>query len=836
MLNQILNIMKTRYVFLLVAAMSCICRMQAQSAVDSVPYSCDFENVTEQAYWRFCNDDTNRWFIGNATSNGGTNALYISDSDGRANTMSATATFSYAIRTIYMTAGIYDVSYDWKANGYSSSANAYMRVFLIPANVAFTGGSLYAGLSATSLPANAISLDGNAALCQRPSWRTFRDAVVQVPSTQNYLLVFFWYNSALRNNETSLSLPPAAVDNISMTPVQCPQPLNLTVADLGNGCVELDWGTCGNVPQGGWEIEYGNIGFVSGTGQVVHTTVHPDTICGLPINQITQFHVRALCDSVNTSTPAEATVRLCGQFIGGIDVADLTAQSVTCTYGTYTNYGSYSVSYPGPYSNVGIIDYGQYAYGLNRSLGSRHTVNTDFTLYDPFSNGVLPVIPQGECSSVRLGCAYGSFICQAIAYEFQADSTVADMISFQYSVVIYDPAGHPVSQKPRFIMEILDSNGNSLSTVVDFASNRAAALADQPNSTWHSASEDFTYWKEWTPVSVLLAPYHGQRIKIRFTSFACGQGAETHFGYAYIAGGQCSHFGLLEDSSSVDKSNDITFSAPRGFSYSWYLTSQPNDVIDTTMTATIPYGSNFACKIEDVFGNSREFRSIAKERVPQANFTATVASPTCHSRVISLHNNSTLTIDSLVYNEMGQVVWLIDDDGISYARNPSFEATPGNHTITLIVSSGSGNGDTMTQIVTVPDYGYINDEIFDTIANGQNYSFAGQILTTSGVYIDTVAGTGGDCDTIMILHLTVKSGDGIEPADIRDLRIYPNPTTGKVYFPAQVDKAEIIDFTGRAIFSAYDTSELDLSKLPAGIYVLRMNTADGVFMDKIVKK
>lgn len=167
MLNQILNIMKTRYVFLLVAAMSCICRMQAQSAVDSVPYSCDFENVTEQAYWRFCNDDTNRWFIGNATSNGGTNALYISDSDGRANTMSATATFSYAIRTIYMTAGIYDVSYDWKANGYSSSANAYMRVFLIPANVAFTGGSLYAGLSATSLPANAISLDGNAALCQR---------------------------------------------------------------------------------------------------------------------------------------------------------------------------------------------------------------------------------------------------------------------------------------------------------------------------------------------------------------------------------------------------------------------------------------------------------------------------------------------------------------------------------------------------------------------------------------------------------------------------------------------------------------------------------------------
>lgn len=826
--------MKTRRILLLAAAVFCICRMQAQTVVDSVPYNCDFENVTEQAYWRFCNDDTNRWFIGNATSNGGTNALYISDSNGATNTMSATATFSYAIRTIYMTAGLYDVSYDWKANGYSSSANAYMRVFLIPANVAFTGGSLYAGLSATSLPANAISLDGNAALCQRPSWRTFRDAAVQVPSTQNYQLVFFWYNSALRNNERSL--PPAAIDNISMTPVQCPQPLNLTVADLGNGCVELDWGTYGNAPQGGWEIEYGNVGFVSGTGQVVHAATNPDTICGLPVNQTIQFHVRALCDSVSTSTPAEATVRLCGQFIGGIDVADLTAQSVTCTYGTYTNYGSYSVSYPGPYSNVGIIDYGQYAYGLNRSLGSRHTVNTDLTLYDPFSRGVLPVIPQGECSSVRLGCAYGSFICQAIAYEFQADSTVADMISFQYSVVIYDPAGHPVSQKPRFIMEILDSNDNSLSTVVDFASNQAATLADQPNSTWHSASEDFTYWKEWTPVSVLLAPYHGQRIKIRFTTFACGQGASTHFGYAYIAGGQCSHFALLEDSTSVDKRNDITFSAPRGFSYSWYLTSQPNDVIDTTMTATIPYGSNFACKIEDIFGNSKEFRSIAKERVPQANFTATVASPTCHSRVISLHNNSTLTIDSMVYNETGQTVWFIDDDGISYARNPSFEATPGNHTVKLIVSTGLGISDTMTQTVTVADYGYVVEEIFDTVLSGQGYGFAGQTLTESGIYQDTVAGTGGDCDTIKTLHLTVKGGDGIETAHMRNLSVYPNPTTGMVYLSSEVDRVEVMDFTGRIVSSVEKTSKLDIKKLPAGVYVFRISTADGVLMSRMVKK
>lgn len=56
----------------------------------NLPYSCDFENTTENMEWDFINGtQANQWFIGNATSNpdvnntvGGANALFISNDNG----------------------------------------------------------------------------------------------------------------------------------------------------------------------------------------------------------------------------------------------------------------------------------------------------------------------------------------------------------------------------------------------------------------------------------------------------------------------------------------------------------------------------------------------------------------------------------------------------------------------------------------------------------------------------------------------------------------------------------------------------------------------------------
>src|SRR5690606_18741890 len=41
------------------------------------------------------------------------------------------------------------------------------------------------------------------------------------------------------------------------------------------------------------------------------------------------------------------------------------------------------------------------------------------------------------------------------------------------------------------------------------------------------------------------------------------------------------------------------------------------------------------------------------------------------------------------------------------------------------------------------------------ICEGESYSFNGLSIVSSGTYADTVAGTGGSCDTIVSLELTV---------------------------------------------------------------------------------
>ena len=148
--------MKKIYPHLLLAFLTPPTLMRAQSATDSVPYCCDFENTVERVYWRYANqnaNNANKWTIGYGTQNGnGLYGMYITN-DGTSHNYSNVQSYSYAYRKIHIPTGIYEVSYDWKANGYSSITYAYLRVFLIPATATLSGGALYNGLSGTSLPA-----------------------------------------------------------------------------------------------------------------------------------------------------------------------------------------------------------------------------------------------------------------------------------------------------------------------------------------------------------------------------------------------------------------------------------------------------------------------------------------------------------------------------------------------------------------------------------------------------------------------------------------------------------------------------------------------------------
>ncbi|MFD2891033.1 T9SS type A sorting domain-containing protein [Flavobacterium chuncheonense] len=91
-----------------------------KSAPQTVPYVQDFENTTADIV--FTGTSTNKFFIGNATQNGGNKALYISNDNGISNayTMSASSTAWATVEVDLTTATYVDLVFDWKALGESS--------------------------------------------------------------------------------------------------------------------------------------------------------------------------------------------------------------------------------------------------------------------------------------------------------------------------------------------------------------------------------------------------------------------------------------------------------------------------------------------------------------------------------------------------------------------------------------------------------------------------------------------------------------------------------------------------------------------------------------------
>ena len=79
--------------------------------------------------------------------------------------------------------------------------------------------------------------------------------------------------------------------------------------------------------------------------------------------------------------------------------------------------------------------------------------------------------------------------------------------------------------------------------------------------------------------------------------------------------------------------------------------------------------------------------------------------------------------------------------------------------------------------------------------------------------------------------------EGIETADgLAALRVYPNPTGGRLSLSQPAQRIELIDATGRLVGTAEGTSTVDLSQHPDGVYFLRIVTSEGTAVRKVVKK
>ena len=251
-----------------------------------VPFVDDFEDRNQ---WNFINGTyTNAWAWGSAVSNGGSSAMYISDDGGTTNEYSSSLAAVYATKTFdFEEEGGYVFQYDWRA--YGESTYDYLRVALAPADTKLTAGSYaVSGLSSSSLPTGWQALDGGSKLNLSSTWQTIQSDEISLKAGQ-YMVVFAWINDG-----STLTNPPAAIDNFSIDKVQCSAPLISEITDVTDSSAVVRWDTLAPAYE---------IALIRGLDTVYRSVTGCDTLLLENLNSSTSYviRMRAICDEETTS-------------------------------------------------------------------------------------------------------------------------------------------------------------------------------------------------------------------------------------------------------------------------------------------------------------------------------------------------------------------------------------------------------------------------------------------------------------------------------------------------------------------------------------------------------
>lgn len=218
------------------------------------------------------------------------------------------------------------------------------------------------------------------------------------------------------------------------------------------------------------------------------------------------------------------------------DFMDLNASCVICNYGSTSN----------PFQNTGVVN-------------GRHTLITQQGS-DPKTGGQLPLLPPGESSVIRLGNERTGAEAEAITYRFIVEDDAAILL-LKFAVVLQDPS-HPAIDQPRFVVRVLDGNGN---LVEDCAEYDVSAGAGIPGfQTYSGPHGECIRWRPWTNVGIDLSHFIGQEVRVQFVTYDCDW--HGHFGYAYFTASCISNrLDLVACNGQT-----VTLAAPADFqSYHW---------------------------------------------------------------------------------------------------------------------------------------------------------------------------------------------------------------------------------------------------------------------------
>ena len=91
-------------------------------------------------------------------------------------------------------------------------------------------------------------------------------------------------------------------------------------------------------------------------------------------------------------------------------------------------------------------------------------------------------------------------------------------------------------------------------------------------------------------------------------------------------------------------------------------------------------------------------------------------------------------------------------------------------------------------------------------------------------------------DTSFVANFALIDESSLLEAEAESISFFPNPTKSEITFSQAIEKVEVIDLTGKTIFTFANAKTINIESLPAGAYYLRLTNNDKAIMQKVIKE
>jgi hypothetical protein len=139
----------------------------------------------------------------------------------------------------------------------------------------------------------------------------------------------------------------------------------------------------------------------------------------------------------------------------------------------------------------------------------------------------------------------------------------------------------------------------------------------------------------------------------------------------------------------------------------------------------------------------------------------------------------------------------------------------------------------------------VNDETFGSVAVESDCSTATLTATANEGYRFVIWNDGNTdnprtvaltSDTAFTAIFALIDESSLLEAEAESISFFPNPTKSEITFSQAIEKVEVIDLTGKTIFTFTNAKTINIESLPAGAYYLRLTNNDKAIMQKAIKE